>query len=289
MSGLLASGDPLEHVYQWQYVTRGEGLFGFTILSNHVIMQLLAVVVLVLLIPRFVRLRDTGDAVTDLTPRGIGNFIDAICTYFRSNVAQPILGEHTDAFIPFVWSAFFYVLTVNLLGLLPLEPVTRWFTRSAFNVEHGIGGSATGNILVTGSLAAVTFIMVVVNGLRIGGMHYLAHFCPGPLWLAPLLIPVELIGLVAKMFALCVRLFANMVAGHVLLAVLGGFIGLIYHAFGSAAATGVGILVVLTSVAFNFLEIFVAFLQAFIFTFLTTLFIGQAIVFHHNGHGEEAR
>ena len=137
---------------------------------------------------------------------------------------------------------------------------------------------------MTATLAGTTFVMVVVNGLRLGGMHYVAHFCPGPLWLGPLLVPVEIIGLFAKMFALCVRLFANMVAGHVLLAVLASFIAVAYHAFGAGGGTGVGVVVVLVSIAFNMLELFVAFLQAFIFTFLTTLFIGQAVVFHHNGH-----
>jgi F-type H+-transporting ATPase subunit a len=101
------------------------------------------------------------------------------------------------------------------------------------------------------------------------------------------LIPVEIVGLVAKIFALAVRLFANMVAGHVLLAVLLSFIGSSYLAMGAGAATGIGIVVVITSVAFNLLEIFVAFLQAFIFTFLTALFIAQAVIFHHDHEGEE--
>jgi F-type H+-transporting ATPase subunit a len=131
-------------------------------------------------------------------------------------------------------------------------------------------------------------MMVIVNGLRLGGVHYLAHFCPGPLWLAPLLVPVEIVGLGAKIFALTVRLFANMVAGHVLLAVLMSFISLSYTGLGAGAATGIGIVVVLVSVTFYLLEIFVAFLQAFIFTFLTTLFIGQAVVIHHEHEDEHA-
>ncbi len=154
------------------------------------------------------------------------------------------------------------------------------------HAHHGIGGSATGNIWVTATLSACTLVMIVVNGLWIGGFRYIAHFCPGPLWLAPLLVPVELIGLVAKIFALTVRLFANMVAGHVLLAVLLSFIFLV-GSQSFAGGLGVGIVVVAVSVAFNLLEIFVAFLQAFIFTFLTTLFIGQAVVFHHEEHHDE--
>jgi len=283
----LAAASPLDHVVQWTYLDTGESVWMPILLSNHIAMQILAALLLILLLPRFVRLRESGDEVRDLTPTGFGNFIEAICGYLRKEVARPALGEHTDRFIPYIWTAFFYILICNLLGLLPLEPLTRPLVRAVFpEAHHGIGGSATGNLWVTGTLAACTMVMIVVNGLRIGGMHYIAHFCPGPLWLAPLLVPVEIIGLVAKIFALCVRLFANMVAGHVLLAVLMSFIALM-GAKGVAAGLGVGIIVVLASVAFNMLEIFVAFLQAFIFTFLTTLFIGQAIVFHENGHGEE--
>ncbi len=284
---VLAASSPLDHVVQWSYVDTGTPWYMPTLLSNHIAVQLLATFLLVLLIPRFVRLQNTGDTIRDLTPTGIRNFFEAICHYLRKEVAQPALGQHTDRFIAYVWTAFFYVLFCNLLGLLPLEPLTRPLVRAVFpDAHHGIGGSCTGNIWVTATLAGCTLLMIVGNGLRIGGMHYLAHFCPGPLWLAPLLVPVEIVGLIAKNFALCVRLFANMVAGHVLLAVLLSFIALM-GAKSFVAGLGVGIVVVLASVAFNLLELFVAFLQAFIFTFLTTLFIGQAIVFHHEDHGEE--
>ena len=287
MDTLLAAGGPLDHVVQWVYVDSGESVWSPIIFSNQIAAQILATILLLILLPRFARLRNTGNAVQDLTPRGATNFFETICDYLRNQVARPALGEHTDRFVPFIWSAFFYVLFCNLLGLLPLEPLTRPIMKAIFaDAHHGIGGSATGNIWVTATLAGVTMIMVVVNGLRIGGMHYIAHFCPGPLWLAPLLVPVEIIGLFAKIFALCVRLFANMVAGHVLLAVLLGFIFLV-GAANAVAGLGVGVLVVAVSVAFYMLEIFVAFLQAFIFTFLTALFIGQAIVFHHDDHGHD--
>lgn len=298
---MLASADPMNHVYQWVYqkfqvmdppggllevfVPNGE----VTLLSNHIVMQIIAVLLLVLVIPRCVRVRPTGDSVGDLTPHGFGNFFESICAYLRDSVARPLLGEYTDRFIPYIWTAFFYVLFINLLGLLPLEPITRGLVHGVFpDAHHGIGGAATGNIWVTGTLAVCTMFMIVVNGLRLGGMRFVAHFCPGPLWLAPLLIPVEIIGLGAKIFALAVRLFANMVAGHVLLAVLLGFISVSYVALGVGAASGISVVIVLVSVAFNFLELFVAFLQAFIFTFLTTLFIGQAIVFHHEGDHNDA-
>ncbi|MFQ5410770.1 MAG: F0F1 ATP synthase subunit A [Phycisphaerae bacterium] len=285
---ILAVGSPLDHVVQWVYHdVNPDSAFAPITLSNQICMQILAALLLILLIPRFARMGNTQDPVRDLTPRGFGNFIESICNYLRNEVARPTLGEYTDRFVPYVWSAFFYVLFVNLLGLLPLEPLTRPLVQMVFpDAHHGIGGSATGNIFVTGTLAGCTMIMIVYNGIRIGGMHYIAHFCPGPLWLAPLLVPVEIIGLFAKIFALCVRLFANMVAGHVLLAVLMSFIFTV-GAKSFAGGLGVGALVVATSVAFNMLELFVAFLQAFIFTFLTTLFISQAIVFHHDDHAEE--
>jgi len=171
-------------------------------------------------------------------------------------------------------------LTINLLGLLPVSAVSPLFGLH-------IGGTATGNIYVTATLAILTMVMMVVNGLRLGGMHYIAHFCPGPLWLAPLLVPVEIIGLVAKVFALAVRLFANMMAGHILLAVLVGFVLTAGTSMGYGGGLAIAFPVVLASVAISLLEIFVAFLQAFIFTFLTALFIGMSVVFHHDDdHGE---
>lgn len=293
---LLGAGSPLDHVYQWIYQRYPIGTQdtpftpggSVTLVSNHIVMQVAAALLLLLLFPIFARVRRRGDIVEDMTPRGMSNCIEAICSYLRESVARPALGEHTDRFIAYIWSAFFYVLTINLLGLLPLEPLTRGLIRGIYpDAHHGVGGAATGNIWVTGSLASCTLLMIVFNGLRYNGLAYIKHFFQGPIFIAPLIAFLEVIGLFAKTFALTVRLFANMVAGHVLLAVLLSFIALTYHALGTAAATGVGIVVVLVSTAFNMLELFVAFLQAFIFTFLTTLFIGQAVVIHHEHHGEE--
>ncbi|HYG25871.1 MAG TPA: F0F1 ATP synthase subunit A [Caulobacteraceae bacterium] len=254
-----------------------------TLLDNHIAMLILAGVLLMLLLPMSVRKRRGTDAVGSLVPAGPANMIEAICQYLREEIARPNLHEHTDRFIKFIWTVFFFILTINLLGLLPIAAVAPLFG------SH-IGGTATGNVWVTGALAVITLVMMVVNGIRFGGKHYFAHFCPGPIWLAPLLVPVEIIGLVARVFALTVRLFANMVAGHVLLAVLLGFILAVGSASGAGAGFAVAVPSVLGSVAITLLEVFVAFLQAFIFTFLTTLFIGQSVVFHHgdHGHAEEA-
>lgn len=292
MTMLLGAANPLDHVVQHPLVTRPLDL-GFpwtpegviTLLSDQIVMMIVAGLLLIFFFPMLVRGRQGPDEIGRLVPRGFANLIEVICQYLRKEVAEPALHEHTDRFIKYIWSAFFFVLTVNLLGLLPIAAVTPLFG------TH-IGGTATGNIFVTATLAVLTMLMMVINGLRLGGKHYLAHFCPGPLLLAPLLVPVEIIGLVAKIFALAVRLFANMMAGHILLAVLISFILMAGQAMGTVGGLLVAIPVILGSVAINLLEIFVAFLQAFIFTFLTTLFIGMSVVFHHDeghhGHGEHS-
>lgn len=279
---------PLEHVVQHPLIQRPAHLGPLTpngtitIFSDQIAMLVLAGLLLVVVVPIAVKRRRGRNSVDALVPTGAANGLEAVCEYLRKEVAEPALHEHTDRFIKYIWSVFFFVLTVNILGLLPIPSV------SSLLGTH-LGGTATGNIWTTATLALVTMLMMVVSGLRLGGKAYLAHFCPGPIWMAPLLVPVEIIGLIAKVFALAVRLFANMIAGHILLAVLLSFI-MAAGAKSTGLGLGVGALVVAGSVAINFLELFVAFLQAFIFTFLTTLFIGMSVVFHHAGQheGDEA-
>ena len=279
------SESPLEHIVQHPLIERPANLGPLTpdgkitLFSDQIAMIILAGLLLIVLVPMIVKRRRGRSGVDALVPTGPANMIEMICAYLRTEVAAPVLQEHTDRFIKYIWSVFFFVLTVNILGLLPIPVVSNLFG------TH-LGGTATGNIWMTATLAIITMMMMVINGLRLGGKDYLAHFCPGPLWLAPLLVPVEIIGLIAKVFALAVRLFANMIAGHILLAVLLSFI-MAAGAKSTGLGLGVGVLVVAGSVAINFLELFVAFLQAFIFTFLTTLFIGMSVVFHHDDHHAE--
>lgn len=278
----VSSPNPLEHIRQHtmlkEQVHLGDLTLDFTLVSNLTIMLVVAGFLLVVFVPRLVRQRQGSDEVGRFVPTGFGNFIETICEYLRDHVARPALGEHTDRFIKFIWSVFFFILTVNVLGLVPLNSVTPLFGLH-------IGGTPTGNIWVTGTMALITLGMIVINGLRIGGRHYLAHFNPGPVWLAPLMVPLEIFGLLAKAFALAVRLFANMVAGHILLAVLVSFILMAGSAMGAVGGILVAVPVIAGSVAITMLEIFVAFLQAYIFTFLTALFIGMAVVFHPEDHG----
>jgi F-type H+-transporting ATPase subunit a len=276
------SDNPLEHIVQHPLIERPANLGPLTpdgvvtLFSDQIAMLVLAGLLLIFCVPLMVRRRRGKAGVDAMVPTGSANALEAVCEYLRKEVAAPNLHEHTDRFIKYIWSVFFFVLTVNLLGLLPIPAVSSLFG------TH-LGGTATGNVWVTATLAIITMGMMVVNGLRLGGTAYLAHFCPGPVWLAPLFVPVEIIGLIAKVFALAVRLFANMIAGHILLAVLLSFI-LAAGAGSAALGYGIAVPVVLGSVAINMLELFVAFLQAFIFTFLTTLFIGMSVVFHHDDH-----
>ncbi len=275
MNFILAASDPMQHVLSHPVFTLQDRKI---VIDNHIVMQVAATVLVLLLIGSAFRSRRRAerDEVEALVPRGSANFFEAICSYLRNEVAKPTLGPYADRFVPYVWSVFFFILFCNLLGLLPLDAVLGLFMA---HPPH-IGGTPTGNIYVTATLAGFTLIMMVVNGLRLGGRHYLAHFCPGPMWMAPLMVPVEIIGLFAKIFALTIRLFANMMAGHVLLATLISFATVLP----GLAGLGVAIPALLGAVAITMLELFVAFLQAFIFTFLTCLFLGQSIVFHGDEH-----
>jgi len=282
---LLAAGSPLSHVVQHPIVQWGEGgfpqgLWGFTLLSNHIIMQLVGAGLLVYFVPRLVRQRAGEDEIGRLVPRGWGNALEGLCEALRTYVARPALGEYTDRFVPYIWSAFFFVLISNVLGIIPLADWT------PFLKVHGhpvLGGTSTGNIWVTATLALCTLAMIVGNGIRLHGTAYLRHFFMGPPGINVVIALLEVIGLVAKTFALCVRLFANMVAGHVMLAVVFGFVTTALSTAGVFAAVGVSIPVVIFALFLNFLELFVAFLQAFIFTFLSAMFIGQAVNINH-GH-----
>lgn len=286
---MAAGSNPLSHVVQHPIVTKEADLGPLTpsgeitLLSDHITMIIAAGLLLTIFLPPLFRRRKSDDdSLEGMVPKGFANGMEAICQYLRKEVAEPALGEHTDRFIKYIWSTFFFILTINLLGLLPIAPISSIFGLS-------IGGTATSNIWVTGTFALTTLFMMVFNGLRLGGKDFIAHLCPGPLWLAPILVPVELMGMLAKTFALAVRLFANMVAGHTLLAVLLGFILSAGSAGGAGLGLAVAVPVVLGSVGISLLEIFVAFLQAFIFTFLTTLFIGMSVTVHHDEHHEEAQ
>ena len=201
-------------------------------------------------------------------PRGrFWNLFEAMLLFLRNEVARPAIGgRDADRFLPYVWTIFFFVLFCNLLGLIP------W------------AGSPTGTIGVTGALALVSFGTVIGAGVKkFGLVGYLVGQVPEmelPLVMAvlfkPFILAIEMLGLCIKHFVLSLRLLANMFAGHLVLAVMVYFIaGAAERHF--AIWLGVAVASVFGAVAMSLLELLVAFLQAYIFAFLSALFIGMAV------------
>ncbi|MDX2116163.1 MAG: F0F1 ATP synthase subunit A [Planctomycetota bacterium] len=219
-----------------------------------------------------------------------GSIVEVIVLHLRDQVIRPQLGEQTNKFLPFLLTLFFFILFNNMFGLLPLIDIQYLVTSLLAGDSHAatayIGGTATGRIAVTAALALIAFLMWNYNGIKALGLGgFLKHFLGGgPVFLAPVMIPVEIMGTLVKPTALALRLFANMTAGHILLGVLVIFTAAAPKAIGLLGAP-VSLVALVGAVAIFFLEIFVALLQAFIFTFLTTLFISQ-LSHHHGGHDD---
>ena len=270
-SVFLAGADPLSHVVPHE-LSHDKASFWHYV-YNHMFMLVLAAVLLVIFIPIAARKKA-------LVPTGFRNFLESILQYIRNEVARPVLGKDTDTFIPFLWTLFILILTANLLGMLPITAIGQL---ALDDPALHLGGTATGNIGITAGLAICAFLLFHLSGIkRLGAGHYAKHLLlgHGPIWLAPLFIPIEIIGALVKPFALAIRLFANMTGGHIVLAVLMGFaVTGIQMAVndGAYGMLGVTAAAALGAVAINLLELFVAFLQAYIFTFLTALFLGAAI------------
>jgi len=193
-------------------------------------------------------------------PKGIQRFLEPIVLFVRDDIAIPNIGEHKyEKYMPYLLTVFFFILINNLMGLIPFPPP--------------FGANVTGNIAVTFVLAFFTFIITQFSGNKAYWRHIFAT--PGvPFWLLPIMIPVELIGIVSKPFALMIRLFANITAGHIIVLSL---ICLIFI-FESLAVAPVSFLFV---IFMDCLELLVAFLQAYVFTLLSSLFISLAVKEHH--------
>jgi F-type H+-transporting ATPase subunit a len=194
-------------------------------------------------------------------PKGIQRFLEPLILFIRDDIAIANIGKHKyERYMPYLLTVFFFILINNLMGLIPFPPP--------------FGANVTGNIAVTFVLAFCTFIITQFSGNRNYWKHVFAT--PGvPLWLLPIMIIVELIGLISKPFALMIRLFANITAGHIIVLSL---VCLIFI-FGTLAVAPVSILFV---IFMDCLELLVAFLQAYIFTLLSSLFISLAVEEAHH-------
>jgi F-type H+-transporting ATPase subunit a len=194
-------------------------------------------------------------------PKGIQKFLEPIVYFIRDEIVIPNIGyEKHEKFMPYLLSVFFFILINNIMGLIPFPPP--------------FGANVTGNIAVTMSLALFTFTIIQINGTKNYWRHIFAT--PGvPFWLLPIMIPVEIIGMFSKPFALTVRLFANITAGHIIVMSL---LALIFI-FDSLAVAPVSIIFV---IFMDCLELLVAFLQAYVFTLLSALFISLAVAEDHH-------
>jgi F-type H+-transporting ATPase subunit a len=191
-------------------------------------------------------------------PKGIQALLEPVILFVRDDVAIPNIGIKHGKYMPLLLTIFFFILINNLLGLVPIFP-------GGFNL--------TGNIAVTMVLSVIVLIVINFSGNK----YYWKHiFTPDiPFWLYPIMVPVEIIGIISKPFALMIRLFANITAGHIIVLSL---ISLIFI-FKTAWMSTVSVPFV---VFMDMIELLVAFLQAFIFTMLTSLFIGMAVEEHHH-------
>ncbi len=231
--------------------------------TKHVVMMWIASLILVAVVLLAVRKKS-------VVPRGVYNFVEVLVSFVRNEIALKNIGEKDgDRFVPYLVTAFFFILFMNLFGLVPFA------------------ATATANLSVTVAMALFTFVITqyaAVRAMGVGG--YLAHLTGGvpkslaPLWI--IMIPVEFLGLFTKPFALTVRLFANMVAGHFVILALLGLIFALNTPWVAFASVPMALGIFL-------LELFVAFVQAYIFAMLSALFIGAGLVHHggdDHGHGE---
>ena len=263
--GIVLAANPLKEVSSKTLFTLHAGSVDLPF-TNHMFMVMLAAILLMATFPLLVRNR------RDFVPRGFTNVIETICMFLREDVARPFLKDRTDRYITSLWTLFFFILTLNLLGMIPLDRIIWLVSRK----ENHFGGAATANLYVTGALALFSFMLFHLAGIREKGFwRYWATLAPKVPWpLMPFMFLMELLSTFVRMFSLAIRLFANILAGHILLAVILGFI-VIFKTFLVAVPS------ILTTLAMSFLELFVAFLQAYIFTFLTAIFIGFAISEEH--------
>ncbi len=204
-------------------------------------------------------------------PHGLQSLVEMLVVFVRDSIALPMIGEGKyQRYLPYLLTLFFFIFLCNILGLIPIFPA---------------GANITGNLAVTGILAVITFLMTNLSGNR----HYWTDIfnTPGvPAWLKifPLMPLVEVIGVFTKPIVLMIRLFANMTAGHVMILSFTALIFILSGIFGAGVGAGVSVVSVFMSVFISLLECLVAYIQAFVFTMLTALYIGMAVAEPNHAH-----
>ncbi len=262
---LFAALNPFEHVLDtrhWHFFeTAGWEITLPWPFSKFIVLELIAAALIAFFFIRLARRVKNGEP-----PRGWGwNSLEVLLTFVREEVARPTVGDHdTDKYTPFLWTAFLFILVNNLMGIFPFM------------------GSATGSLWVTGGLAVCAFF--VIHGAAVakhGPAHYIQSYyphidAPGGMFIGLFIAGIEVFGHLIKAFVLAVRLFANIFAGHTVLAVILAFIVLARNTHG-ILFWPISFGSVLFIVSLSLLEIFVAFLQAYVFVFLTAIFLGMTL------------
>ncbi|MGY8797967.1 MAG: F0F1 ATP synthase subunit A [Longimicrobiales bacterium] len=249
------------HLPTWDPIHIGSLTIDLSPTKHGVFLFLSAILLLFLFLPIG---RAMKGKYKDRAPSGMANAMEALVVYFRDEVVRRNIGHGADAYTGYILTLFFFILAMNVLGLVPF------------------GSAASGNFMVTGALALVTFVVVEISGMRaLGFQGYMKTIFYAPPGLNPvgtaimlvILTPVEFLGKLTKPFALMIRLFANMLAGHTLVLSLLGMI-FMFASAGAVVAGGVTVASISMVSGIMLLEVFVALLQAYIFAMLTAVFIG---------------
>jgi len=240
-------------------------------LTRNVVQMILALTLLTWLMISVAKAYGKGQGVTS-APKGKQNLVEVMVAFVRDEIAKPNLGHKVNKYLPYLLTVFFFILINNIIGLIP----------GTANV--------TGNIAFTAILGVISFVVILASS----NGHYWGHIFnpPGvPLGVKFILVPVEFLSVFIKPFALIIRLFANMVAGHIIIICLISMIFIFAEKIAGGAGWGISPVSLAFTIFIYFIEVLVAFLQAFIFTMLTAVFIGQAFEGGHNheeGHHDDA-
>jgi len=258
--------------------------------TKHVLMLWLVAAFLVVVLTALVRRYLAQDR---LVPSGLMNALEAVVEFVRDEIVRPNVGNKwVSTWAPLILTFFFFILIANMVGLVPIFEVLalldRWVLHTGENswlnhVIHG-GSTATANFNVTAALATITFFSIIIAGTMAYGFtthwkNLVPHGLAWPIYI--LLIPIEIMGMFVRPFALTMRLAANMTGGHIAILAILSLVFLFSEAFGHAMGIGVGAIAVPLASLVSLLELIVVFVQAYVFTLLTTVFIGMAIHVHH--------
>ena len=228
-----------------------------------------------------------------LIPSGFMNALEFFVEFIRDSIVLPNVGRKwVNVWTPLILTFFIFILAANAIGLIPIFEVIELLNRSVLHLGpdtfvgkliHG-GTTATGNFNVTGALATISFFLIIIAGTRAHGfVKHFKNLIPGgvPVFVYPILIPIEIMGMFVRPFALMARLAANMTGGHIAILAILSFVFIFNQQFGAAAGMGVGVFSLTLAALISALEIIVVLVQAYVFTLLSAVFIGMAIHAHH--------